>query len=212
MNTQDLIEQLAHDSTPMRASASRRLLQALLTGGLVCGLLLVAVWGINPELGRMLGNPVFTIKMLWLAGLMGWSAYGWLRLARPGMGAGHTWIALGLCLLTMIGLGLASSLSMPADGPAAPWLGSSWKVCSVSIAALALPLLLTLLWGLGQLAPTRPALAGAAAGALAGSVAASFYSLHCTETGLGFFAIWYVAGMASVTALGALLGPRCLRW
>ena len=91
-------------------------------------------------------------------------------------------------------------------------MGTSWQVCSASIAALALPVLAALLWALRQLAPTRPALAGAVAGVMAGSLAASVYSLHCTETSFAFFALWYVAGIAAVSVLGALGGQRFLRW
>jgi hypothetical protein len=47
---------------------------------------------------------------------------------------------------------------------------------------------------------------------LAGSLASGIYSLHCPETSLTFFAVWYVGGMALATGLGALLGGRWLRW
>jgi hypothetical protein len=62
------------------------------------------------------------------------------------------------------------------------------------------------------LAPTRPALAGAAAGALAGGVGGAVYALHCMELAAPFLAVWYVAGIVLPVVLGALLGPRLLRW
>ena len=62
------------------------------------------------------------------------------------------------------------------------------------------------------LAPTRPAWAGACAGAMAGAAGAAVYALHCTELAAPFLAIWYVAGMALPGFVGALLGPRILKW
>jgi hypothetical protein len=91
-------------------------------------------------------------------------------------------------------------------------MGNSWPTCALSILVLSLPLLGALLWVLRQMAPTRPALAGAVAGAMASSMAAGIYSLHCTETAFGFFTVWYGAGMLAVSMLGALLGARLLRW
>ena len=62
------------------------------------------------------------------------------------------------------------------------------------------------------LAPTQLRLAGLAAGLLAGGVGAIGYALSCTEVGLPFVATWYSLGIALTGALGALLGPRLLRW
>ena len=45
-----------------------------------------------------------------------------------------------------------------------------------------------------------------------GALAAGLYSLHCTETGLGFIAAWYGAALLMAAGLGAWLGPRLLRW
>ena len=46
-----------------------------------------------------------------------------------------------------------------------------------------------------------------------GQVAATLaYSLHCPEMSVAFWAVWYVLGMLIPTAVGALLGPRLLRW
>jgi len=109
-------------------------------------------------------------------------------------------------------LGVMQWLQADAGARSSQWMGSSWQVCSVNIVALSLPVLGALLWALRQLAPTRPALAGAVAGMLAGSLAASIYSLYCTETSLTFFAVWYAGGIALVSGVGAVLGLRVLRW
>lgn len=212
MKTQDLISLLASDTLPAHKPVRQQLAQALALAALVCGLLVALIFGINPALGDMASNPAFITKMLWLSSLMVFSALGLLRLARPGVSAGQTFWGLGVSMLAMISLGLIQSLQAPADTRTALWLGGSWQVCSVNILGLSLPVLGALLWALRQLAPTRPALTGAAAGWMASSMAASLYSLHCTETTFAFFTAWYGGGMVLVSLLGAALGARWLRW
>jgi len=47
---------------------------------------------------------------------------------------------------------------------------------------------------------------------LAGGVGASVYGLHCPEMTAAFVVTWYSLGVAACAAVGALLGPRLLRW
>jgi hypothetical protein len=77
---------------------------------------------------------------------------------------------------------------------------------------LAIPIFIGLLWAYRRLAPTRLRAAGAAAGLAAGASAATLYCLHCPETSALFVLTWYSLGIAMMTAIGALLGPRLLRW
>ena len=62
------------------------------------------------------------------------------------------------------------------------------------------------------LAPTRPALAGAASGLLAGALGALVYALHCPEMAAPFLGIWYLLGMLIPAVVGAMVGPLLLRW
>lgn len=212
MKTNDLIALLATDTLQPQKPVRQQLLRQLVLGAVACSVLLVVLFGLNPHMDEMATHPAFLTKMLWLVALMGFSLYGLFRLARPGVEAGHNLWGIGLSLLAMFSLGLLQFLQTDSGDQTAQWMGGSWQVCSVSITALSLPVLGALLWALRQLAPTRPMLTGAVAGVLAGSLAASIYSLHCTETSLTFFAVWYVAGTALATALGALMGARWLRW
>ena len=212
MKTNDLIALLAIDTLQPQPPVRQQLLQKLVLGAVACGVLMLALFGLNPHMDEMATHPAFVTKMLWLTALMGFSLYGLFRLARPGVGAGHTLWGIGLALLAMFSLGLVQLLQTASGARTAQWMGGSWQVCSVSIVGLSLPILGAMLWALRQLAPTRAVLTGAVAGVLAGSMAASIYSLHCPETSLTFFAVWYVGGMALATGLGALLGGRWLRW
>lgn len=51
-----------------------------------------------------------------------------------------------------------------------------------------------------------------AAGLLAGSTATLAYCLHCPEMQVPFWGAWYLLGMLVPTLVGALAGPRLLRW
>ena len=53
---------------------------------------------------------------------------------------------------------------------------------------------------------------GALAGVAAAGGATAIYSLFCTEDSPLFYVVWYGTGIGIVTALGALIGGRALRW
>jgi hypothetical protein len=134
------------------------------------------------------------------------------RLARPGLGLGHS---LALLALPPVVLWALAALVLGQAAPAermALVLGSTWRSCPFNIAALSVPALAALFWALRGAAPTRLAWAGAGAGLLAGALGTLVYALHCPEMAAPFLAVWYLAGMALPTALGAFLGPRLLRW
>jgi len=77
---------------------------------------------------------------------------------------------------------------------------------------LSLPVFVVAIGLLRRMAPTRLRLAGAAAGFVSGAVGALVYSLHCPELAAAFLSVWYALGMLIPTVVGALLGPRLLRW
>ena len=47
---------------------------------------------------------------------------------------------------------------------------------------------------------------------LAGAIGALVYLLYCPEMAPPFLLVWYTLGMLLPAALGALVGPRVLRW
>jgi hypothetical protein len=62
------------------------------------------------------------------------------------------------------------------------------------------------------LAPTRLRLAGLSAGLLAGAIGCLAFSLRCDRIGVPSWSEWYVLGIFIPAALGALIGPKALRW
>ncbi len=213
MNTNHLIAALAAEaSTTPPASGMRRYTQAIAVGTATSMTLLFTLWGLNPELNTLAHTRAFWVKLLWLVLTCTFAAPVVLHLSRPGVAAGQgVWgIAASLAGMAMLATWQISQVDAATGVQLV--LGESWQVCSASIAALSMPLLAALLWMLRGMAPTRPALAGASAGLMAGSLAGLVYSLHCPETAYAFLAVWYVAGMALMASIGAVIGARLLRW
>lgn len=213
MKTEDLIDSLAADLTPVspRAAAGRIAAAALIGGGVA--LLLVMLWlGLRPDWPQAVGRMMFWMKAgyaLVLAGAGFWCAE---RLARPA-GSARGGLILSLAALTIVAaIGMTRLMAVPADERMTEWLGGSWMRCPGNILALSIPTLALALLAMRRLAPTRLALAGAGAGLFAGGVAAAAYGLHCPETAPIFLATWYSLGVALSTAAGALVGPVALRW
>ena len=213
MKTNDLIAMLATEASAISTvSPLRRCAQATATGVAISLALVLTLWGLNPELNALAHTQAFWVKVVWLAVTCLFGAPVVMHLARPDVAAGRGVWGIAAALAGMALLALMQVATVDADTGMQLMLGSSWQECSASIATLSVPLLAALLWMLRDMAPTRPALAGASAGLMAGTLASLVYSLHCTETAYAFVAVWYVAGIAVMTGVGALLGSRLLRW
>jgi hypothetical protein len=134
------------------------------------------------------------------------------RLSRPGARLGWVSGALVAPVLAMWLLTAYVLLGAPPEERADLVMGFTWEYCLLYIPTLSVPVLVATLWAMKGLAPTRLALAGAAAGLLAGALGALVYALHCPEMEAPFLGVWYVAAMLIPAAAGALLGPIVLRW
>jgi hypothetical protein len=134
------------------------------------------------------------------------------RLARPVAHTRAPWRLVGAVVLAMVLLGSWQVLQAEPGSRSQALLGHSWASCPWNVLLLSLPALGGAFWALRGLAPTRPRAAGLAAGLLAGAVGAAGYALSCSELSMAFVAVWYTLGIALAGALGALLGPRLLRW
>ncbi len=213
MKTDELIHLLAADERPVRRTAvEQRFAAAVLAGLAGAAVLMVALFGLRPDLRQALALPMFWGKLVFAGALAAAGLPLLLRLARPGMKVGKAAALLAVPPVAM--WALAALALAQADGPQR-WplvLGSTWHSCPLNIATLSVPAFMAAFWALRGAAPTNLARAGAVAGLLAGALGTLVYALHCPEMAAPFLAVWYVAGMAIPTVLGALLGPRLLRW
>lgn len=211
MKTDALIDMLARDAGPApRALAARRLSPAAAAGLLASALISITWFGIIPA--QMFATAVPWTKMAY-AGALALAAGWWTaRLSRPAALVALPRRVTVLVLLAIVVVSGFSLASTPAGARLDALLGESWSTCPWSVLALSLPALAGSLWAVRGLAPTRPRAAAFAAGLLAGSVGAFGYSLSCPEASPAFVAIWYTLGIAFTGAVGAVLGPRVLRW
>lgn len=211
MKTNDLIDMMTQESQaelkPMPA-----LTPGVLAAAALSAALLLAFWGIRPDLGAVAAEPLVALKFalplltalpcLWLVE----------RARRPDapLRGSLAWTALPLLLLAAL---VVSALQPLA---ASQWLdavrGQTLFACLFSIPALAAPILGALLWLMRDGASSRPALAGTLAGLAAGCLATGVYALHCYEDSPAFYGIWYTAAVALTALAGRQLGRRVLHW
>ena len=211
MKTDELIHLLAQGAGPApRALALRRLAPGALLGLLASAALAAAWLGWVPMALYEHIGPWFKLAY---AGALALAA-AWLaaRLGQPAAPtAGPLRAVLAVLALALL-LGLGSWMPLPEAERRLALMGHSALQCPWNVLALSLPALAGALWALRGLAPTRPVAAGAAAGLCAGALGAFAYALACNELALPFVAAWYTLGMLLSAGLGALLGPRVLRW
>ncbi len=213
MKTDQLIDWLAADTAVVTPRVWRMRYTLALMAGLVGAVaLMLALLGVRPDVAEAARLPMFWVKLAFPLALAAIALLAVVRLSRPGVSLGRVPSALAAPVLVMWLLAVAALGSVAPEERSALLFGETWADCPVYVAILSLPALAALLWVMKTLAPTRPAWAGAAAGLLAGALGATVYALHCPEMDAPFLAIWYLLGMLIPATLGAVAGPRLLRW
>ena len=210
MKTDQLVDALVADGGA--ASPIARLLVLALAAGVAISLVVFFLTlGIRPDIGPALETWRFDLKIVTaLLGLV--LAFGVCRdCARPDMPP-HPLRRL-LPLLALIVLAVAVELMLV---PEAAWrqrlIGSNSLICLPMVPILSLAPLAVVLWMLRRAAPASPVLAGAAAGFMAALSGATLYAFHCFDDSPLFVATWYSLAVLGMTAVGAWLGPKLLRW
>lgn len=213
MKTDDLISLLAADTAEVPPhAAARQIAIAMAVGVPLAILAMLLTMGPRPDLAQAIGMPMFWMKVL-LPAAVACAGFATLaRLARPGVSARAVEWAIAVPVVLLWLLAIAAYAGSPPSERAAMVWGQSWRTCTVSVLMISVPIFVAAFLALRQLAPTRLVHAGACAGVLSGAAGAAIYAFHCRETALPFMAIWYVAGIAATASVGAVLGPRLLRW
>lgn len=213
VKTDDLITMLAaRAGAVVPDTGRRRFTTALGWGAFGATLLMALLLGVRPDMAEAARLPMFWIKLLFPALLAVVALLLAMALAHPGRRLRLLPYALAAPLVFMWALGAFQWLTAAPGQREHLLLGVSWNVCPLNIAVLSIPLFVAVFWAMKGLAPTRPALAGAAAGLVAGAGGALVYALHCIEMAAPFLGIWYVIGMLIPMAAGALIGRFALRW
>lgn len=213
MKTDDLITMLANNAGAVEPRIWRRRYALALAAGAIGAVVLMAVFlGARSDLAVVARIPAFWVKFAFPGALAAGVLLAATRLSRPGVPLGLAWLGIAAPLLAIWLLGAIELSGATPDQRAALFWGTTWATCPLYVALLSVPAFIALLGVMKTMAPTRLALAGAMAGLLAGTVGAAAYALYCPESGASFLGFWYVLGMLIPATLGAVIGPRLLRW
>jgi hypothetical protein len=213
LKTDDLVSLLAAGVEPIDARWTMRRYVLAITGGMLGALAITGgILRLNPLLSNAVFEPMFWVREAYCATLGSLGFVAITRLARPGFRLGVVPAGIGAVVIAMWIFAALVLLTAPAQDRAHLLLGATAAVCPFLITLVAAPLFLAFVWALRGLAPTQLRAAGAAGGFAAGSFGALAYSLHCPELTAPFIGVWYLLGMLIPTAIGALLGPRLMRW
>lgn len=210
MKTDDLIAALAADTMP-QPNLTFQMLRAIPLCVALSLVALIVVWGPRADLSAAL-TSFAVLKTLVPLVLVAFAFALALAMAQPATPFKRPGLLLGAAIALALGVFFATVLR---DGQAAlvnALSTPSLWVCLSSIPALALPILGGVLWALSSGATMRPRLTGAIAGLAAGGLAASVYSLYCDKDMILFVIPSYSTAVGAVMLLGAVLGPRLLKW
>ncbi|MGY6706265.1 NrsF family protein [Roseinatronobacter sp.] len=210
MKTEDLIAALSADTLPQKTVA-QQLARALPVAMVISIAAFLAFWGPRPDIWTALGS-VAVLKTILPLGLAVMAAALALSLTHPGIRHDIRGAALALFVVLVLGAFGAALLNAGLAGLIAALSTPSLQACLLSIPVLGLPVLLAVFWALSSGAALQPRLTGAVAGLIAGGLAASVYSLYCDKDMVLFVVPAYFTAIASIAVIGALLGPRLLKW
>lgn len=213
METEELIRSLTADLPRVAPGAvGRRVALGLGLGALAATAVMLAWLGPRPDLARAVLTPMFWMKFGYAAATGLIAAVVLARVARPAARPGVLAALIAAPFAVVAAIALVRFAQAPPAARHALLMGRTSMICPWRILVIGLPVLAGAVWAVRGLAPTRLLLAGLVAGGCAGGIGAAVYAVACSETSAPFLAIWYTAGMAVVTVVGALAGARLLRW
>jgi hypothetical protein len=213
MKTDELINMLGTNIEPVKGGQLRNtLLIALAMGAGAALCLMLAFFGAPSE---AFGKDYFGLTALALTFTLGLVASGasfLFRAARPGIPGRRPLVVIGVLFLAILSVGV---VALVLAGPAA-WggviFGPQWEVCLICIPLFAIAPFASLIWALRKEAPTNLTRTGAVTGLVAGALSAAVFAFHHPGGSIPFIVLWYGGPIVLCALVGAILGPRLLRW
>lgn len=215
MNTENLIKQLSRNARPQPTLSPAAAVMIAAIAALVVALALSIVW-LRPRADLIIAeigqNHVFLLKIAFALAVV-FSALPIVRdLSIPGRRLGF-WTLLTILPFTAIAILAVHELSHLSVHQWSHHVGlASTLECLWQIPALAIPALVILMIVVRRLAPTDLVRTGAYIGLTAGGIGTLGYAFHCHDDSLAFIAIFYTLSILEMMLLGALIGPRALKW
>lgn len=184
---------------------------ALAAATVVAAIVFFATIGPRPDIEEAARSGRFLLKFAVTLTLAA-SAFAVVRaLSRPG-DRRHALACMAAAPALLAAAVVFELLVLPRETWANAAMGTNALVCLTYIPLIGIGPLGLFILALRHGAPTRPALAGAAAGLVAGGLAATFYAAHCTDDSPLFVAVWYTISVAMLALVGAVAGNRFARW
>jgi hypothetical protein len=214
MKTDDLILQLSLDASPNKRWTPVVLLILAIVAGLTIAMIFSLLW-FQPRsdlMTAMTSDYYVILKVVFAVSVVILAIPIVRQLTLPGQSMGVLAFAALLPFVAMAALAASEVVTLLPSEWHRAMATSSWLACFWKVPFLALPSFVFLSLSARQLAPTNLRLAGAYIGLLAGGIGTVGYALHCHDDSVSFVAIAYSVAIAEMTFLGALLGPRLLRW
>ena len=209
MKTEDLIAKLAEDArAPRRETHHGAFWQCAGCALLVAGLAVVLGFGVRPDAAH--AGAAIALKSFFGLG----AALSLLPLVARVLEPTTSVRSLALPVFVFAAASvLVAGTALATDHS---WRGlllnMGWPECLMRVPLLALPGAALLFWSARRYAPTRLALAGAVIGAFSASIAIIAYSWFCMADSVAYVGLWYLGAIAICAGIGALVGPRVLRW
>jgi hypothetical protein len=213
VKTDQLIDLLSTNVEPVKSGYLKKtLVYALFIGGVAAFCVMLTTVGWRSQASDKLDPRYLILKLLFTISLVALGGTLLAKLMRPGQSGQKQSTLVVLPFLLIAGAGI---IALVFEEPMA-WgrmlFGMHWVTCLLCIPLFAVLPFAALVWALRRGAPTNLTQTGAIAGLVAGALGATAYAFHCPDDSVPYIAIWYGTLVAFCGVIGAILGPRLLRW
>ena len=192
--------------------------KTLTTAGIAAAAFVVAlsvgVLGPRPDLGpALIGHDhIVFAKLLFALAVIAAAMPVVLDLSIPGRRPDRKLLVVVIPFVAIAIFAGLEAVLLPLRAWLLPVEHASWFECLWKIPALAVPAFAVLAWAVRRQAPTNLVRTGAYLGLVSGGIGSLGYALHCHDDSLTFVAIAYSLAVLVMVVLGAVVGPRVLRW
>lgn len=212
MKQDDLIEQMVSEAGSNKRISPGLLL--LVSTGIALALTIALSYAFASLIEASTSNfdAIFFVKCAFVLSVMV-SALSIVRdFSTPGREIKWGIPLIGLPFLVMVALTIKELAGEHPSGLEHDLSHASLLTCLWQVALLAVPTFVALSVVVRMLAPVNLRQTGLYVGLLSGAIGAFGYAFHCHENYLTVVTAYYTLAIAQMGILGALLGPKLLRW